>query len=87
MGWIAMVGLKPLAIGGAAGLLIAWAVSGTLEILFFSVRVTDATTVAAVVACLGVVGGSPRGFRRGVSRGSIASRSSGAANDSAEAGL
>jgi len=56
MGWIAIVGLKLMAVGGVTGLLIAWAVSGALESLLFGVRATDALTVAAVIACLGVVG-------------------------------
>jgi putative ABC transport system permease protein len=56
IGWVARLGLRLIAIGTAAGLLVAWGVTGMLAGLLFGVRPTDPATVLAVIAMLGVVG-------------------------------
>jgi putative ABC transport system permease protein len=56
IGWVAKVGLRLVAMGAAAGLLAAWAVSGTLEGLLFGVAPTDAVTAIVVLASLACVG-------------------------------
>jgi hypothetical protein len=56
IGWIAKVGLRLIAIGLVAGLLIAWTLTGALEGLLFGVAPTDAVTTVVVVALLAGVG-------------------------------
>lgn len=56
MGWVARLGLRLITIGTAAGLLVAWGLTGMLAGLLFGVRPTDPVTVLAVIALLGVVG-------------------------------
>jgi ABC-type antimicrobial peptide transport system permease subunit len=56
VGWVARAGLRLIAVGLAAGLLAAWALSGSLDRLLFGVAPTDPLTVAGVVGLLAGIG-------------------------------
>jgi ABC-type antimicrobial peptide transport system permease subunit len=56
VGWVARAGLRLIAVGLAAGLLAAWALSGSLDRLLFGVAPTDPLTVAGVVGLLSGIG-------------------------------
>ena len=56
IGWVTGLGLRLIAGGLALGLLIAWALTGTLSGLLFGVQPTDGATAAIVIGLLLAVG-------------------------------
>lgn len=56
IGWVTGLGLRLIAAGLALGLLIAWALTGTLSGLLFGVQPTDGATAAIVIGVLLAVG-------------------------------
>ncbi len=56
VGWVAKAAVVLMSIGVATGLMIAWALAGSLEHLLFGVTPTDGVTTAAVIGLLMIVG-------------------------------
>jgi putative ABC transport system permease protein len=56
VGWVARAGLRLIGIGLATGLVVYWALAGTLEGLLFGVPATDVPTALLAVAALAGIG-------------------------------